>query len=151
MDIIINNEAQKKLLIALYQRLIRALKEYNILHEFNEAVIYAYNMPIKEMLFLKLTHGTNLGNSIRECDENLIRYYLQTSSVKTIISTFFYFVGYKINSGTRDQLEKLFRKEYNKTNFYLDIDAMDKIKWEKKLSFLEDGKEAYAKNRYKRK
>ena len=82
MDIIINNEAQKKLLIALYQRLIRALKEYNILHEFNEAVIYAYNMPIKEMLFLKLTHGTNLGDSIRECDENLIRYYLQTSSVK---------------------------------------------------------------------
>ena len=89
MDIIINNEAQKKLLIALYQRLIRALKEYNILHEFNESVIYAYNMSIKERLFLKLTHGTNLGNSIRECDENLIRYYLQTSSVKTIISTFF--------------------------------------------------------------
>ena len=151
MDIIINNETQKKLLIALYQRLIRALKEYNILHEFNEAVIYAYNMPIKEMLFLKLTHGTNLGESIRECDENLIRYYLQTSSVKTIISTFFYFVGYKINSGTRDQLEKLFCKEYNKTNFYLDIDAMDKIKWENKLPFLKDRKEAYAKNRYKRK
>ena len=47
MDIIINNEAQKKLLIALYQRLIRALKEYNILHEFNEAVMHKYNMPIK--------------------------------------------------------------------------------------------------------
>lgn len=151
MDIIINNETQKKLLIALYQRFIRALKEYNILHEFNEAVMHTYNMPIKEMLFLKLTNGTDYGNSIRECDENLIRYYLQTSSVKTIISTFFYFVGYKINSGTRDQLEKLFCQEHNKTNFYLDIDAMDKIKWEKKLSFLKDRKEAYAKNRYKRK
>ena len=137
MDIIINNETQKKLLIALYQRFIRALKEYNILHEFNEAVINTYNMPIKEMLFLRLTHSTDYGNSIRECDENLIRYYLQRSSMKTIISTFFYRVKYKIDRRIHKQLEKLFCQEYSKPNddFYLDINAINNIKWKRKLSF----------------